>query len=638
MSSSTSLTTSSKMQASLSPPISSMPGSTAPGSVPARRLSVRRGSVSAGDPYGKHPQTVQSSSMLTIVRVTSPAITPPAPDPSSSSRSSSPRRYRRLGSHSSPSASATSPDNTRLSFAFSSFAGPSPAPGGPANTSPSSSPRLRPSSPHRLSSLPSRPRLTPDQLLDLARSTDLRYSHSSSPSHSPLLGAQSPVPHTSTTTAPATFTPLPDYIHLPFIDRPSEVAALISSPPSAKLFSLLAQTFRDPSTPLLSSPEDPSKWTYAQLYEHLTTIPRSEVSDTLWVAQARKCILSHSELIWERIKGALGVPPELDVDHDLNTPPGDQHADDISSSTGSVDTDEISDDHGRSARGHWEDWDAVMDSPVFDYRHCSASNPPSPMRSRRPTVSDRGDPTFEGGSGLLSVSPTKLIFDPDSIRSPVSPSSFLAIEPILLPSNPISPTAPPPASLSSSETIGLMGLDDIQEGAEDESETDVPTPNEQTEGSQRGENEGQDSDLISPNQIQGLRISTTPVIHPSPSPNLLSNSNSNSDFPSAPPNSSSSISSYVAPSPISPLPPYPSTGTGGRSGSRSSSFSSLGLGSFRRSGSWGSLSGAPSSTSIAYTQDEEDLGYDPIGNRAPGNPLFPSNFSRLAAGPTLVAK
>lgn len=35
---------------------------------------------------------------------------------------------------------------------------------------------------------------------------------------------------------------------------------------------------------------------------------------------------------------------------------------------------------------------------------------------------------------------------------------------------------------------------------------------------------------------------------------------------------------------------------------------------------------------------ESERAYDPVGDRAPGNPLFPSNFARLALGPTLRAK
>ena len=39
-----------------------------------------------------------------------------------------------------------------------------------------------------------------------------------------------------------------------------------------------------------------------------------------------------------------------------------------------------------------------------------------------------------------------------------------------------------------------------------------------------------------------------------------------------------------------------------------------------------------------YGYADADVPYDPVGDRGPGNPLFPSNFARLAVGPTLSAK
>ncbi|KAG6869200.1 hypothetical protein C0993_009063 [Termitomyces sp. T159_Od127] len=203
---------------------------------------------------------------------------------------------------------------------------------------PASPPRARPSSPHRPA--PPLPHLSPDQLVSLARSAT---------AHPP----------------PATaFTPLPDDILLPFIDRPAEVAALIATPPSAKLFSLLEKTL----APLTEPASDPARWTYAQLHTHLTRVSRQQAPDPIWVLAARRCIISHSELIWERVKGALGVPPELDLE-----------CDDEYDSHSSIDTDEISDDHGRSARGHWDDWDAIMDSPVYARRHSGPGSPILPL-------------------------------------------------------------------------------------------------------------------------------------------------------------------------------------------------------------------------------------------------------------------
>jgi hypothetical protein len=44
------------------------------------------------------------------------------------------------------------------------------------------------------------------------------------------------------------------------------------------------------------------------------------------------------------------------------------------------------------------------------------------------------------------------------------------------------------------------------------------------------------------------------------------------------------------------------------------------------------------SSSFGSLHSSSSLSYDPVGDRVPGNPLFPSNFARLAVGPTLKAK
>ncbi|KAG5718045.1 hypothetical protein E4T56_gene14693 [Termitomyces sp. T112] len=462
----------------------------------AQRLSSRRGSVCAADPLGTHAtrtHNVHASSTLTIVRLPSPPPHPRRPD--------------------------------RVSFATSSFRPPSP-----------SSPRLRPASPH---SLPAVPHLSPDQLVDLARSA----THQRADSHS----------------APATFTPLPDDILLPFIDRPSEVAALIATPPSAKLFSLLEKTL----APITVPSSDPAKWSYPQLHDHLTQVSRQQASDATWVLQARRCIISHSELIWERVKAALGVPPELDV------PPEPERGYSSSHSSCSIDTDDISDDHGRSARGHWEDWDAVMDSPVYDRRH---SGPGSPL-------------------------PLSLTSDHDPSAEPTS-STFLSIEPLLA-------SSPNPHSAD-----GGLGLDDIQERAEEEEESaadDTPTENPDKEH------------LIAPSQIQGLRISTTPI-----SLSDLSNTPSPLPVPSFSPSLPKPLS------PISPLPPYNyPVPTPPRSRPQLGTYAPAGPPSvFRRSGSFGSV---VSMKSNDHEVDASDQRVHPT----PG-PLFPSNFARLSEEPTFV--
>lgn len=439
------------------------------------RLSSRRGSVSAADPFAKHAElnlnpNRTSSSTLTIVRVPSTPTLPALQDPPNS------RRLRRNNN-------TPEPPSPRLSFATSSFSNN-------PNTSPTSSPRLRPSSPtHHRSGSYSKPKLSAEQLYDLAK-------QSTTPRRSPLI------------TTAATFTVLPDDIYLPFIDRPSEVAALIATPPSAKLFALLQQTFKK-----TTSGQDPTQWSYVQLVDWLTATEREAAPDSVWVLNARKCILFHSELIWERIKGALGVPPELDVDdlvQDYFSPVPTEDDEETKS-------DDL-EDAGRKARGHWDDWDAVIDSPI----------------------SERNPSSF--------------------------PTYPISIEPLIAPTVTSSASSNPPP-----------GLGDIAEGAEEEEdqETAKNTPEQDDK-----------KEYIDPSQIHGIKISTSPV--------------------ASRPASAASVS-------------------------RSASFSSNDE-RYRRPSFSRRLSAS------GYESDNSDAGYNPVGDRAPGNPLFPSNFARLALGPTLAAK
>ncbi|KAF4610894.1 hypothetical protein D9613_007029 [Agrocybe pediades] len=720
-----------------------------------RRVSARRGSVTAPDPHGLHSDVNlnparSSSSKLTIVRVPAPAAVTPLNlnEPPSSPVLGQRRLHRRIAP------TATSPPE-RVSFAFSSFGGKerSASPdhshhhhhghghsGG--GGSPSSSPRLRPSSPHGHSSGSGfKPRLTPDQLVDLARQSTVPRPQALSPAIADAAG----VP------APATFTPLPDDIYLPFIDRPSEVATLISSPPDVKLFTLLAQTFPknlNAKPELFESklqmdspqnlPRDPATWNFQQLMYHLTHIDRDVSPDFVWAIAARKCILSHSELLWERIKGALGIPPELDVDYDF-----------LDDDQESPDTSDISDDEGRAARGHWSDWDAVMDSPISvrpSKRLSMGDSPSASIYSGRQHHHDQEahfrsqmDDKLQGlkkdGYTQTSASATRESDDdpgeptiaaptPHGLRSPSgagegggmvigdfsplidpglsSPQDHIVIEPLLAPPATLSPHSsgsnnPPPLSLPAS--LGLMagspgegaGLGDIAEGAEEEEEeteaaTEVasPAPDTITESSSANGKPEEDPDLISPSQIQGLRISTSPLpaSHSFGSPALLSPISPLPPYPSHPSGTSpipgmsldAAIGSGTSPNPpasaAQPIPSSSSHPSSSRPHSRTGSFSSIGGGSgfgpFQRSESTGSLSASWSagnaSSNIpnsAYSHqttysgyassvvgsdiDMGDLssGYVSDGGSSVGfglggaarvqgqGPLFPSNFARL---------
>jgi len=51
----------------------------------------------------------------------------------------------------------------------------------------------------------------------------------------------------------------------------------------------------------------------------------------------------------------------------------------------------------------------------------------------------------------------------------------------------------------------------------------------------------------------------------------------------------------------------------------------------------GSMGNMPRRWSYAASSASSEA-YDVVGERGPGNPLFPTNFARLALGPTLTAK
>ncbi|KAG1811495.1 uncharacterized protein BJ212DRAFT_1483743 [Suillus subaureus] len=590
-----------------------------------RKLSVRRGSVSASDPFGQHATlnhdpNRSSSSTLTIVRVLDPSSQAGAPQcagtaPMNLSEPPAPALHRRSLRH--PGTISTNADGSstgRLSFAFSSFAPNSSAPtsssaSSPAvatspsrrASSPSTSPRLRSSSPQFTrrqsasgSSPFSKPNLSPEQLVDLARqSTSPRYvpPPASAPSTPHLPTLASPVgssnPAAGAITAPATFTPLPDDIYLPFIDRPFEVTQLLSTHPTTKLLSLLAQTF-----PRTQGPEnlndstfsaDPAKWTFGTLRLWLTIMDRQTASDTLWVRNARRCVLSHSELIWERLKGALGVPPELEVD-------------------GECDTESVIavDDH-----------------------------PPRVCVSPIPAMLDAGSAAQD--SGESNTRPTS--FPPDDVQStqhdsmppspredPLSTTTHLLIEPILatLTSNanvstPGSANPPPlslPSNLSQSTSLGQGdGLQDIGEEAEDEDGADTEAPERDTQP------------VEDSSQIHGLRISTSPV--PS-SPAFVSQPFSHPTSPVMSSNNSRRNSTELKWSSEFTLPLT-------RRISRTSSHgsvSSLGRPTF---------SYIYNSAGSDFGDNDSERAHDAVGDRGPGHPLFPSNFARLALGPTLSA-
>ncbi|KAI9448773.1 hypothetical protein BJY52DRAFT_1310599 [Lactarius psammicola] len=546
----------------VSPPLSP-PHSGASSPVLSRRVLQRRGSATAADPWGAHLELNMNPGRTTSCKLTIVRVNPTTPQIQLDEQPPSPQHHRRhigFASHSQiPHRRHGSShghtvggkgENTRMSFASASFAppgsptGPGPRPGSPTHGHHGHGHGL-----NRRSSAP-KPRLSADQIISLAQQSCNPQSAPSSPrtpggSLTALTAAAARSERTS-------FTAIPDDVFLPFVDRTDEVKALFTSPqPGARLFALLAQTFAPQSA--LESPvtddavftTDPRKWSSAQLEFWMKQVDRDTAPDEVWVGLIRRCVLFHSELIWERIKGALGAPPELDPD------------------------------------GFEED-PFTADKPLTfnDFKLNSFSDFVASPAEHHPPIPDT-PPQPQPASDHASESNV-------SVPAEDSPSiSTLTIEPVLMPSSPSTEHDHPPTR------PGGHRMHDISEDVLEES------------------NENEDEELskpadTSPQIIQGLRISTAPATPgifagDSPHTRLLRTSSMSSvnqlqqqqqpktpdDFPSPPP--------------------------------RRSSMSSLG----RR---W----------SYAASNASSEV-YNVVGERGPGNPLFPTNFARLALGPTLSA-
>lgn len=267
----------------------------------SRNVLHRGGSVSASDPFGIHAVQNLSDeralmSRLTIVRVDN---TP-----------------------------STSELARRLSFRSSSFAQDSPV---VPNSPPLYPNRLRRPS---TSLVAQRSSLTPEQLCDLAESS-IQPRSAVEPLRSPIHSPTS----SSASLSNVTFLPLPHGQFLPFLDRPNEVLEFISTSPTKRLMALLEQAFpahlrrRRPfpeeaelsSSPGLSRPPEkhsyrntpPHAWSYETLLEWMSTVPRSEAGDAIWVHSIRACVMSRNEQICVTLLAALGVPMEGGADLDM---------------------------------------------------------------------------------------------------------------------------------------------------------------------------------------------------------------------------------------------------------------------------------------------------------------------------------
>ena len=475
---------------------------------------------------------------LTIVRVNqTPPILLDEQPPSPQHRrhigfgAQSQNTLRRHGSH----GGTGKGENTRMSFASASFAPPGASSGpGPRSGSPTHGGHNL----HRRTSAP-KPRLSADQLVSLAQ-------QSCNPQSAPV-SPRTPGESLAGTARSGynSFTAIPDDVFLPFVDRADEVRALFTSPqPSARLLALLAQTF--PPQPTSESPvtddetvfgTDPRQWSFAQLEYWVKQVDRDISPDEVWVGLIRRCVLYRSELIWERIKGALGVPPELDPD-------------DFEVDRYTIDNPVV-----------FKNLKLESDLSSSDVAARFTEGPP-------PNFDTEPQPTPDHVSeSNVSASAE----DPAAV-------SALSIEPVLMTTSPVAEHDRPPTR------PGGHRMHDISEDVRGESsENEDQAPAEPVSSSTPRE------------FIQGLRISTRPA-----SPGLFATESAQV---------ASSLSRTMSVSSMTQQ--QPSQAPGGVLPKRRWSYA------------------ASSVSSEAY---------DVAGERGPGNPLFPTNFARLALGPTLTAK
>ena len=170
------------------------------------------------------------------------------------------------------------------------------------------------------------------------------------------------------------------------------------------------------------------------------------------MGKARACILERSELIWERIRGALGVPPELNVDADEL----EIHADDIPT-RGGIDIPRP------------KCLESALNAPVFE--------PDSPVTPSAPFTAPSSAGIHTPGS-----------FDDIDILS--SSVEELSVEPVI--ATAASPAPPPTTSTSLTE---VMEEDEEEEG-EGQNTTTKDTNHLDAEGP----------------EVMGIRFSTSPSV------------------------------------------------------------------------------------------------------------------------------
>ena len=157
------------------------------------------------------------------------------------------------------------------------------------------------------------------------------------------------------------------------------------------------------------------------------------MGDVEWVQQAKLCISARSELIWERVKAALGVPPELDGPNKFSDKQEGANLD-MSVAEDRLDTENLSESFG-------DTWvEPILTNPTGS--PIPPSRSPTASFSRSPIVTHQGMGRMEDISEDVS--------DSESTPTPTAAVHGLRVV--------ISPSEPPVSRFSSTSTQPVTQL------------------------------------------------------------------------------------------------------------------------------------------------------------------------------------
>lgn len=420
--------------------------------------------------------------------------------------------------------------------------------------------------------------LTPREVVDLARETaqlgtSQQSSHISSHPRSSLAVSEM---------EPVEFVPLADDLLLPFDDRPEEVKALLEAAPNKPLVKLISLALPAGS----SGSTDPTEWKHDDLIAYLKTVGRDQKSDREWVADLRLAVQTKSEALWEKLKDCLGIEEE--------EAPAD-------------------DDEGVDAEGAYDE-DAGR---IFiEGLPASAVDDDSFSESSRGSIEPSSLPSA-GGSGGIGVMG---FFSPEAGQSSLPPTAHL--DNVMESIGEEAEDSPTP--LASRQPSFATG------GTSGTCIASVPIPSiKQTDATPPASMEASDKTLFFPGEAPRRRIvsgsgPSSPLSHTQTNLPLSSSQLSSSALSMTSAISSASSSykprtkSFVGISILSSSPGGP--GSGDHYGSPSHRRTSF------------LVPSSPGSRPDDHHYGDNRRA-DPMTERGPGSPLFPTSFSNLSLSP-----